>query len=94
MMPTTEKLSITLPTDMARMIREKVAQGTYASNSEVIRDGLRMLQEADALREQKLAWMREKIEESRNDPRPPVPAQEVFDRLEAKYQRMIDAQGE
>ncbi|SUS06661.1 conserved hypothetical protein [uncultured Defluviicoccus sp.] len=94
MMPTTEKLSITLPTDMARMIREKVAQGAYASNSEVIREGLRMLQEAEALRAQKLAWMREKIEESRNDPRPAVPAEEVFDRLEAKYQRMIDAQGE
>jgi len=41
--------------------------------------------DAEALREQKLAWMREKIEESRNDPRPPVPAEEVCDRLEKKY---------
>ncbi len=93
MMPTTEKLSITLPTDMARMIREKVAQGAYASNSEVIREGLRMLQDAEALREQKLAWMREKIQESLDDPRPPVPADEVFDRLEAKYRKMAEDQG-
>lgn len=93
MMSTTEKLSITLPTDMARMIREKVARGTYASNSEVIRDGLRMLQEADALREQKLARMREKIQESLDDPRPAVPADEVFDRLEAKYRKMAEDQG-
>ena len=93
MMSTTEKLSITLPTDMARMIREKVAQGAYASNSEVIREGLRMLQDAEALREQKLAWMREKIQESLDDPRPPVPADEVFDRLEAKYRKMAEDQG-
>lgn len=93
MMPTTEKFSITLPADMARMIREKVAQGAYASNSEVIREGLRMLQDAEALREQKLAWMREKIQESLDDPRPPVPADEVFDRLEAKYRKMAEDQG-
>ncbi len=93
MMPTTEKLSITLPTDMARMTREKVAQGAYASNSEVIREGLRMLQDAEALREQKLAWMREKIQESLDDPRPPVPADAVFDRREATYRKMAEDQG-
>jgi antitoxin ParD1/3/4 len=36
-----EKLSITLPTEMVRLIREKVSNGTYASNSEVIREALR-----------------------------------------------------
>ena len=91
-MPTTEKLSITLPADMARMVREKVEQGAYASNSEVIRDGLRMLREADALREQKLAWMRERIQASLDDPRPPVAAEEAFDRLEAKYRKMAEDQ--
>lgn len=94
MMPNTEKLSITLPGDMARMVRQKVEQGAYASNSEVIREGLRLFQESEALREQKLAWMRDKIEEARNDPRPSVPADEVFDSLETKYQRMVDAQEE
>jgi antitoxin ParD1/3/4 len=29
-----EKLSITLPAEMARMVREKVEGGAYASNSE------------------------------------------------------------
>jgi hypothetical protein len=33
-MQTTEKLSITLPTDMAQMVRGKVQTGAYASNSE------------------------------------------------------------
>lgn len=41
MQPTAEKLSITLPAEMVRLIREKVDRGTYASNSEVIREALR-----------------------------------------------------
>lgn len=36
-----EKLSITLPAEMARLIREKVNSGAYGSNSEVIREALR-----------------------------------------------------
>jgi len=92
-MPATEKLSITLPAEMARMVREKVEQGAYASNSEVIREGLRMLQEAEALRERKLAWMRDIISESLDDTRPPVPAEEAFDRLAAKYRKMAEDQG-
>lgn len=36
-----ERLSITLPPEMARMIREKVSCGAYGSNSEVIREALR-----------------------------------------------------
>ncbi|MBF0321789.1 MAG: type II toxin-antitoxin system ParD family antitoxin [Magnetococcales bacterium] len=36
-----EKLSITIPADMARIIRDKVSAGRYSSNSEVIREALR-----------------------------------------------------
>lgn len=46
-----EKLSITLPAEMVRVIREKVGAGTYGSNSEVIREALRGWME----REQRLA---------------------------------------
>ena len=42
-MRTTQQLSITLPNDMANAIRAKVALGEYASESEVIRDGMRAL---------------------------------------------------
>ena len=41
MMQTAEKLSITLPPEMVRIIREKVGTGAYSSNSEVIREALR-----------------------------------------------------
>ena len=40
-MQTAEKLSISLPADMVRVIRAKVEGGTYASNSEVIREAVR-----------------------------------------------------
>ena len=40
-MQNTEKLSITLPVEMVRLIREKVNGGGYSSNSEVIREAMR-----------------------------------------------------
>ena len=46
-MQTAEKLSITLPIEMVRVIREKVGAGTYSSNSEVIREALRGWMERD-----------------------------------------------
>ncbi len=42
-MRSTQQLSITVPNEMAQLIRAKVASGEYASESEVIRDGLRAL---------------------------------------------------
>jgi putative addiction module CopG family antidote len=37
----TQQFSITLPDEMAEAVRSKVAAGEYATESEVIRDGLR-----------------------------------------------------
>ncbi len=42
-MRTTRQMSITLPTEMADAVRERVRSGQYASESEVVRDGLRAL---------------------------------------------------
>jgi antitoxin ParD1/3/4 len=40
---TTRQMSITLPVEMAEAVRERVRSGLYASESEVVRDGLRAL---------------------------------------------------
>lgn len=57
-MRSTQQLSITLTNEMAEMVRAKVESGEYASESEVIRDGLRTLQ----LRERALdGWLREQV---------------------------------
>ena len=42
-MRSTQQFSITLPNEMAALVKAKVASGEYASESEVIRDGLRAL---------------------------------------------------
>lgn len=42
-MRTTQRLSITLPKEMAEVLKAKVRSGEYATGSEVIRDGLRVV---------------------------------------------------
>jgi antitoxin ParD1/3/4 len=84
-----EKLSITLPPEMAQMIRDKVSSGSYSSNSEVIRDALRLLQEKDFLKVQKLAALREKVERSINDDRPSIDGDDAFARLEARHKNRM-----
>ena len=71
-MQTVERLSITLPTDMARLIRAKVEEGGYASNSEVIREAMRAWQEQEELRAQRLATLRAKIAEADAETAPPL----------------------
>lgn len=57
-MRSTQQFSITLPNDMADAVRAKVAGGEYATESEVIRDGLRSLMARDRAVE---AWLREEV---------------------------------
>lgn len=57
-MRTTQQFSVTLPNEMAAQVRAKVASGEYASESEVIRDGLRALQARDRAVEH---WLRNEI---------------------------------
>ncbi|WOD13415.1 type II toxin-antitoxin system ParD family antitoxin [Paraburkholderia kirstenboschensis] len=57
-MRTTQQMSITLPNEMAEFVREKVARGDYASDSEVLRDALRALRERDRAIE---AWLRDEV---------------------------------
>lgn len=46
-MQSAEKLSITLPPEMASFIRQKVNSGLYGSNSEIIREALRGMMDRD-----------------------------------------------
>ncbi|XDJ36635.1 MAG: type II toxin-antitoxin system ParD family antitoxin (plasmid) [Burkholderia sp.] len=57
-MRSTQQFSITLPNEMADMVRAKVEAGEYASESEVIRDGLRALAARDRAVE---TWLREAV---------------------------------
>ena len=64
----TEKLNITLPADVARMIRGQVESGAYTSNSEVVRDALRLWQQSKQEREQHLNRVRASLNEAADNP--------------------------
>lgn len=57
-MRTTQQFSITLPNEMAEAVKSKVASGEYATESEVIRDGLRVLIARDRAVEN---WLLEQV---------------------------------
>jgi antitoxin ParD1/3/4 len=57
-MRTTQQFSITLPNEMADAVKSKVATGEYATESEVIRDGLRALLARDRAVE---SWLHEQV---------------------------------
>jgi antitoxin ParD1/3/4 len=82
-----EKLSITLPREMAQMVRDKVGTGAYASNSEVIREALRLFQAQERVRVQQLFELKEKIEHSINTGGASLPADEVFASLRDRHQK-------
>ena len=57
-MRTTRQFSITLPHEMAKMIDRKIESGQYATESEVLRDGLRAL----AAREEAVErWLKQEV---------------------------------
>ncbi|MDQ6432438.1 type II toxin-antitoxin system ParD family antitoxin [Mesorhizobium sp. LHD-90] len=57
-MSATEKRTFSLPAEQAAFIDRLVESGAYATSSEVIRAGLRALQERDAAVER---WLREEV---------------------------------
>ena len=90
-MQNVERLSITLPTDMARMIRAKVEEGGYASNSEVIREAMRAWQEQEQLRAQRLASVRARIAEADAETSPPLSDAEVERHFAERQTRSLAA---
>ena len=87
-MRTTKAMSITLPHGMVRMIKTRVASGDYASESEVVREGLRTLRARDAAMER---WLRDQVAESydefKADPSISIPAGKIMTRLRGRQSR-------
>lgn len=72
-----------------RFIKEQVQGGRYSSASEVVRDGLRLLEEQEAMRQAALHRLRADIREGLESG-PPKPADAVLARLERKYAAMAE----
>lgn len=84
-MKTTQQFTVTLPADMAEQLQQKLRSGAYASASEIMREGIRVLFERDTAIEQ---WLREEIvpghQEYLADPSRGIPADQVLDRIKAR----------
>jgi len=74
--------------NLESFVADLVKSGRYNSKSEVLREGVRLVQE----REAKLAALDASIRRGLSDSAAGrvKPAAEVFDRLEAKYRTMAD----
>lgn len=92
-MSSVEKISIALPPEMVVQVRQAVDAGEYASSSEVVRDALRDWTRKRLLQQNGLAELRQMWQQARADQSPGVPAEEVLDRLERKYQVLANARG-
>jgi antitoxin ParD1/3/4 len=55
-------MNVSLTPELEKYINDKVSSGLYHSASEVIREGLRLLKDQDALREIRLNELRQQIQ--------------------------------
>jgi antitoxin ParD1/3/4 len=90
-MPSREKRTFSLPVEQAGYIDTLVASGTYASGtyasgSEIVRAGLRALQERDAAVEK---WLRKEVirvcDAVQSDPGRAIPSEQVLAAIRARH---------
>lgn len=86
-MRTTQQFSITLPNEMAAIVKTKVETGEYATESEVISDGIRALIARDKAVESWLhGQMAPAYDALRADPSRAISIDQVKARLKAEHQ--------
>jgi antitoxin ParD1/3/4 len=89
-MSVVEKRTISLPSEHANFIDAKVESGAYASASEVVRAGLRALQERDEAVEK---WLREEVapayDAMKADPKRGISAKKVFDDIRSRHAQAL-----
>ena len=87
-MRSTQQFSIILPNEMADTVRAKVASGEYATESEVLRDGLRVLLARDQAVD---AWLQTEVATAydviKKYPSRAVPASKVRERLAEAHRK-------
>jgi antitoxin ParD1/3/4 len=83
-MPAVERMTITMPAEMAETLRRTVAGGEYASTSEVVREALREWTRARDAERRDLEALRAAIRAGL-DSGLGIPAEQVFAELRARY---------
>ncbi len=75
-------------------IQEQIRGGRYQNASEVVRAGLRLLEDRELERQRHLERLKAEINAAFDDPRPPVSAEEAFANIERRYRERKAARGE
>jgi antitoxin ParD1/3/4 len=79
-------VNVSLTAELEKYVSEKVSSGLYHSASEVIREGLRLLKEQDALRELRLNELRQQIQAGINSGEPlPLNLDDVIERGRSRH---------
>ncbi len=85
--------SIVIDEHFEAFIKGQIEQGRYGSASDVVREGLRVLEDREKLRAMRIEELRAEIQKG-EDSGGWRPAEEVLDRLKAKYERMAAERGQ
>jgi antitoxin ParD1/3/4 len=84
-------ISVSLGEHFYAFVRAQVESGRFNNASEVVRSGLRLLEDERAEKAAEIARIRQKIDTARKGPfLAEEGAEAVFDRLEAKYAAMAE----
>lgn len=87
-MPRTSRpITVTLG-ELQERVEARVKSGAYASASEVMRAAVRALDREEAALDD---WLRRRVDEAFADPRPDVPARDVFKRLRKHHSEQVKA---
>lgn len=81
--------SVALGSHFEAFIKEQVAKGRYNNASEVVRDGLRMLEDRQQDRQAKLEALRADLEQGLKGPF--IPAEEAFTEVRRRIQEASKA---
>ncbi|MEA5625589.1 type II toxin-antitoxin system ParD family antitoxin [Nostoc sp. UHCC 0251] len=82
-------MNISLTPELEQLVKDKVSSGKYHSVSEVMGEALRLLEERDRLRDQRLAELKAKIQEGieASERGEVVDGEEVFAEIEEDIRR-------
>ncbi len=85
-----ERFETELPDDLAQFVHSQVGEGALASESDVVREAVRLMQQQAS----KLAELRAMVRASIGDPRPSLTDEEVGERLQRRAATLRAALGE
>jgi antitoxin ParD1/3/4 len=83
--------NVSLGSHFEEFIEVQVKNGRFHNASEVVRAGLRLLEDQELARAERAARLARAINESFDEPGADIPAEDVFDRLERQYAEDIKA---